>query len=196
MRIIISKQFDSLHKAHISYAISSLGYNRTWPPTLRFGCHKYSSLQLKDIQTDASIRIIKGTRYLLQKKDSAKAVYILIAWYQHASGITFPILERTPWTISYVNSAWMKDFNMLLRKHSIKVKLQKKNIPTKQRHNDRCIMHDILSMTSSISIQTVINSCRMHLQVTFLSELTNTADNRLSPSVFGENKCYRKRSNM
>ena len=153
MRIIISKQFDSLHKAHISYAISSLGYNRIWPPTLCVGCHKYSSLQLKDIQTDASIGRIKGTRSLLQKKDSAKAVHILIAWYQHASRITFPILERTPWTISYVNSVWMKDFNMFLRKHSIKLKLQKKNIPTKQRHNDRCIMHDILSMTSSLSIQ-------------------------------------------
>ena len=196
MRIIISKQFDSLHKAHISYAISSLGYNRIWPPTLCVGCHKYSSLQLKDIQTDASIGRIKGTRSLLQKKDSAKAVHILIAWYQHASRITLPILERTPWTISYVNSAWMNDFNMRLRKHSIKLKLQKKNIPTKQRHNDRCIMHDILSMTSSILIQTVINACRMHLQVTFLSELTNTAGNRLSLSVFGENKCYRKRSNM
>ena len=36
----------------------------------------------------------------------------------------------------------------------------------------------------------------MHLQVTFLSELTNTACNRLSPSTFGENKRYRKRSNL
>ena len=90
------KQYDTLHKAHISNAISSMGYNRTWPSALRYGCHKYSSLQLKDIQTDASIGRIKGTRSLLQKKDSAKAVHILIAWYQHPSGITFPILERTP----------------------------------------------------------------------------------------------------
>ena len=147
------KQYDTLHKAHISNAISSMGYNRTWPSALRYGCHKYSSLQLKDMQTEATIRKINGIRSLLQKKESSKDVHILIAWYQHASGITFPILERTPWTIAYVNSTWMKDFIRLLRKHSIELKLQKKNIPTKQRHNDRCIMHDILSMTSSISIQ-------------------------------------------
>ena len=157
------KQYDSLHKAHISNAISSMGYNRTWPSALRFGCHKYSSLQLKDMQTEATIRKINGIRSLLQKKDSSKAVHILIAWYQHASGITFPILERTPWTISYVNSTWMKDFIRLLRKHSIELKLQKKNIPTKQRHNDRCIMHDILSMTSSISIQKKL----MHAEFTY-----------------------------
>ena len=36
----------------------------------------------------------------------------------------------------------------------------------------------------------------MHLQVTFLSELTNNTGNRLSPSAFGENKRYRKRSNL
>ena len=43
------KQYDSLHKVHIPNAIYFLGYNRTWSSTLRFGCHKYSSLQLKDM---------------------------------------------------------------------------------------------------------------------------------------------------
>ena len=73
------KQYDSLHKAHISNAISSLGYNRTWPSALRFRCHKYSNLQLKDMQTEATIRKINSIRSLLQKKDSSKAVHILIA---------------------------------------------------------------------------------------------------------------------
>ena len=67
------KQYDSLHKAHISNAISSMGYNRTWPSALRYGCHKYSSLQLKDMQTEATIKKINGIRSLLQKKDSSKA---------------------------------------------------------------------------------------------------------------------------
>ena len=38
------KKYNSLHTAHISNAISSLGYNRTWSSALRFGCHKYLSL--------------------------------------------------------------------------------------------------------------------------------------------------------
>jgi len=87
------KQYDSLHTSHISTTISSLGYNRTWPSAFNFGCHKYSSLQLKDIQTEATIGKINGIRSLLQKNKSAKAVHILIAWYKHASGITYPILE-------------------------------------------------------------------------------------------------------
>ena len=97
------KQYNSFHKTHIINAISSLSYIKSWPSALRFECHKYSSLQLKDMKTKATIRKINGIRSLHQKKNSSKAVLILIAWYQHASGITFPILERTPWTISYVN---------------------------------------------------------------------------------------------
>ena len=89
----------------------------------------------------------------------------------------------------------MKYFIRLLHKHSIELNLQK-NIPTKQRNNDRCVVHDILSMTSLISLLTGMNTCRMHIQVTFMSELTNNTSNILSPSAFGENKCYRKRSNL
>ena len=56
---------------------------------------------------DAIIRKIKIIQFLLEKKESAKKINILIAWYQHASDITYPILENTTWTISYVISIWM-----------------------------------------------------------------------------------------
>ena len=105
-----------------------------------------------------------------------------------------PNIERTPWTIFYVNIKSMKYFIRILRKNSIELKLQKKNVLKK--HNDRCIIHDILFMTSSTTIITEINALIMHLQVIFLSELTNDVDNRLSPSAFGENRCYRNRSNI
>ena len=65
-----------------------------------------------------------------------------------------------------------------------------------QRHNDRCIMHDMLSMTSSTAILEEMNAFRMFLQVIFLSDLTNNAGTRLSLSVFGENKRYMKRDNL
>ena len=54
------KQYNHLHKKYISTEITFMGYNRTCPSALRFGCHKYSSIQLKDIQTEEKIRKIKG----------------------------------------------------------------------------------------------------------------------------------------
>ena len=81
---LFHKEYDSLYKAHIPNTISSLGYNRTWPSALRFGWHKYSCLQLTNMQREVTIRK-NGIISLLQKKETAKAVHILIAWYQHAS---------------------------------------------------------------------------------------------------------------
>ena len=148
------------------------------------------------MQTEEIIRKIKGMQSLLMKKQSAKYVHILIVWYRRASGITYPIVEETPWPITYVNSTWMNEFIRFLRKCSIQLKLQKKNIQKKQRHNNRFTMHDMLSMTSSTTMLEGMNTCRMYLQVTFLSDLTNNAGTRISLSTFDENKWYRKRSNI
>ena len=118
---------------------------------------------------------------MLQKYGSAKTIHILITWYQHASGVTHPILEYIPWPISYVNSTWVKEFIRLLRKYSIQLKIQKKKIPKNQRHNDICIMYEILSINSSITMLKRMNACKILLQVIFLSNMTNNVGTRLPP---------------
>lgn len=173
-----------------------MGYNRTWPSALRFGYRKHSSLQLKDTQTEVTVRKIKGMKSLLQKKESTKAIHILIAQYQHASSITYPILGRTPWPISYVISTWMKEFIRLLRKYSILLKLKnntilKKETTQRQMHHVWHTVNDLLNHNTKR-----LKACRLRLQVTFLSDLSTNTDTRLSPSAFGDNKRYRKRWNF
>ena len=56
---LFPKQYKVLHRDHILAAISSTGYNRTWTSTLSLAFHKYSDLQLKNIQIEAIVRKIK-----------------------------------------------------------------------------------------------------------------------------------------
>ena len=73
----------------------------------------------------------------------------------------------------YVNSKWTNDLIRMLAKYQVKIKLPDTNIQKLQRFNDKFIMDDILSSISSTKIRRQLNACRLFLQITFISELTN-----------------------
>ena len=45
-----------------------MGYNRTCPTELRYGCHDYDDLQIKHTEVKSLIRKIKEIHNLLAKK--------------------------------------------------------------------------------------------------------------------------------
>ena len=51
-----STKYQQLKKAYTNPAISSIGYNRTWPLAMRYGNHNYGGLELKDPSTEAVIK--------------------------------------------------------------------------------------------------------------------------------------------
>ena len=73
----------------------------------------------------------------------------------------------------YVNSKWTNDLIRVLSKYNVKIKLPDTNIKKLQRFNDKFIMDDLLSSISSTKIRKQLNACRLFLQITFISELTD-----------------------
>ena len=71
-----------------------MGFNKTWPIALRFGCHPYGGLQLKHIEVEALIQKLRSVNDLLHKDDTSKAVKLLFHWYQTAVGISHQVLEN------------------------------------------------------------------------------------------------------
>ena len=72
------------------------------------------------------------------KPDSSNLITTKLAWYQHISGIYFPILEKKhSHNMNYINSCWLNGFLRLLKKHGVEVKLRNKNIQPIQRE----VMH-------------------------------------------------------
>ena len=58
----------------------------------------------KELLNNSSNKKIHGLQNLLYKKESANAVHLVIAWVQHVSGLTTPILEPPHTASKYVNS--------------------------------------------------------------------------------------------
>ena len=52
-----TQQYIDINKAHIPSALSIMEFNRTWPLSLRYGCHFFGDLQLKHPQVEALKKI-------------------------------------------------------------------------------------------------------------------------------------------
>ena len=155
------EQYINLNKAHIPQVLFSMGFNRTCPRVLRFRCHPYGGLQLKHIEVETLIRKLLSLHNLLHKKDTSKAVKLLLHWYQHASGISHPVLETPIHSTVYGNSIWANDLIRMLSKYQVQINLPEKNIQKLQRFNDTFIVDNILLYISSINIRKQLNACRL-----------------------------------
>ena len=100
-----TKQYNSIQQQYITSAISSMGYNKTWLVSLRYGDDKYCGLQLKHLEIEALIRKISHLRILLFKPHFSKLVLAMLAWYQYVAGISFPVLEQHIFNMNYINTA-------------------------------------------------------------------------------------------
>jgi len=105
-----------------------MGFNKTWPRALRFGCHPYGGLQLKHIEVEALIRKLRSIHDLLHKYDTSKAVKLLFHWYQYASRISHPVLENPSHSTDYVNSIGTNDLICMLSKYQVQIELPETNI--------------------------------------------------------------------
>ena len=59
------------------------------------------------------------------QKESANTVHLVIVWFQHASGLTTPILEPPHAASKYINSIWLSSFINLLSSHQVQIILKK-----------------------------------------------------------------------
>ena len=109
-----TNQYKYIQQQYITSAISYMGYN-TCPVSLKHGDHKYCGLQLKHLEIEALIRKISHLRLLLFKTHTSQLVLAILAWYQHVSVISFPVLEQYPFNLDYINSLWSNDFVRLIK---------------------------------------------------------------------------------
>ena len=117
---LITKQYISIQNIYISPTLSSIGYNHTWLISLRFIDHKYCRLQIRHLEPEKLIRKLQQNQLLLMKPDTSNIITTILAWCQHVSGISFPILEKHPNNIMPT-----KTFSRLQGLHTIDASLDK-----------------------------------------------------------------------
>ena len=121
---LTSKQYTSIQNLYISQVLSAMGCNHTWPVNLCYGDHEYFGIQLCHLESETLIRKIQQLQLLLMKPDTSNLILdTMLAWYQHVSELTPPILERHSHSVNYINSFWINDLVRLLKQYDIEIKI-------------------------------------------------------------------------
>ena len=105
-----------------------MGYNNTYPITLRYNDHKYCRLQLQNLEPEILIKKKQKIQLLLMKSDTSKLINLMLTWYQYVAGS--PHLRKNSRNIFYINSFWHNDLVRLLHKHGVDINWEKKSFQT------------------------------------------------------------------
>ena len=76
-----------------------------------------------------------------------------------------------------------KRYGSTVKKYKVELKLRDIFITKHQRHNDRHILDDIITHTSSILSRKKLLACRLYLQTSLLSDISDIKGTSLIPNV-------------
>jgi hypothetical protein len=156
--------------------------NRSLPRALAFAPPKLLGLGLRHhycVQgTNHCKQIIQHIR---QNDEKGKMYRIIFDYAQLLSGVAFPILQDPQLTLPHIFDPLITTIRQFLAEIRLNIVIPPLYIPQPLRTDDRNIMSEIMKIEKSpIAIQRV-NQCRLFLQVTWLSEMTDPQGTTIIP---------------
>ena len=113
-----------------------------------------------------------------------KLALITLAWAQLLAGTQQPVLSKVTPTLPHLAPMkWIPLIRNFL--HTVSGRIEVKNLPiiSLQRKHDRFLMDITLNLYSKPSDLQHLNACRLHLQVTLLSDITTADGKFIRPEV-------------
>ena len=133
---------------------------------------------IKNLYVEQSIEQIKAfTQHTRMESPLGKTMQINLDWVQLISGTQRPVFDD-PRKLHHIEGEWFKSIQDFLRSINGQIKQTSGWRPQLERVNDHCLM-DVLS-TPSKTDMIRINRCRIFLQATTLSDITNADGTRIT----------------
>ena len=112
-------------------------------------------------------------------------IRIGVHWAQYTSGIGVPILEAPAIKLPHLESKWLQGLQFYLTDVNGLIRLDNPGVPSLQRQNDQYLMDMVLADPKWKPIEIKrINWCRLYLNVTTLSDITNAQGHQLDPGIY------------
>ena len=110
---------------------------------------------------------------------------VVISRFQQASGISKPVFEHPSLPLPYVSGVICQAIQKYLVDIEAIVRIRPNFVPPKLRKNDIAIMDILLDNEHPFEITQMqqINSCRLYLGVTYLSEICNVSGTHLVDGI-------------
>ena len=143
------------------------------------------------------IQKIDTIHRFINNTDFKHLITSMIDSFQLASGISVPVLENKQWKIKYINSTWTTSLIQALQQYNIQLKTQPTLQLTNQRTNDSNIMENELNDDDELTTELKqFNTCRIFLQVNYLSEITTIEGKSLDIFIINTTTTNRSASNL
>jgi hypothetical protein len=123
-------------------------------------------------------------------------IRIALYWAHFCARVSFPILESTNVPLPHVEAKWPMSLQQYLNDTQGSFQIQYPGVPNKMRDHDEYIM-DIAMNMSKLKPGHLrrINYCRMYLNVTTISDITNATGDIIDAAAFEGRREYTQAKN-
>ena len=174
------KQCETIQTPIYQSILPKMGYNRHIPLAVRYGPAKYGGMGLIHTYTEQAL---KHTQYLLgtirQTTELADSMIISLSNIQLLAGIEVLFLNKPKKQMPYIQG---NTRSMYLwqgcNQYDISLHIEQVWKPVLQREGDSTIMDMLLNRGLSNKGISIMNRCRVYLQVIFISDIV-TADGQI-----------------
>jgi hypothetical protein len=111
----------------------------------------------------------------LHQTELGKQIRIDIAWIQQEAGTSAGILDDTQTDLDYIKDGWVMGIHRFLQTVDGAIKLMGNALPQTYHQDDVHLMDLFRVHGVPTSDLRILNRCRLYLQVTQLSDITNLA---------------------
>lgn len=176
------EELSTIQSRIIPTIVKRLGLSSKIPTAIRFGPTTMGGLGLMDLRTESGVEMIKYFRHEIYGNTQVGQLLLLqVQASQLEAGITNPLLKEPTLLIPYLTSNWVLSMRQFMSNHNIRISLTQALDVSLAGLHDKCIMSLEHLKRYSTGQQIDINLVRIYLQVTTLSDMSDSADpNRIA----------------
>lgn len=183
---IPQSKLDQIQRPTTNAVLSRLGYNPHMPRAVVFAAKTKGGIGLLNLSTEQGVSQVQLLMSHVRSKSYLhNTILILLETYQLVAGIpTSPLLDTSP--RHYVDSKWLSSIRQFLHTTDATINIPNITNLIRNRTNDVPIMDNPTKNFSTSDLE-CINACRLFLQVTFLSEISNAEGTAILPEAIKGN---------
>ena len=170
---LTEKDLNGIQQPIVNHILPLLGYNRHFPRIAVYGTRKYGGMQLKHLYTEQGIaHVTQFVKYFRSNNSIGKLLHVSLRWIRLISGLSRCPLRIPQPHYHHIQDRWFSTLILFLYQCNASIETtDDTNILC--RHDDSCLIDDILLLAPTKLSLILFNQCRLYLHVTTLSDITN-----------------------
>ena len=162
------------------------GFVSTFPRKVAFGPNKYGGNDMRPLDIEQLVQQTQTIlKHLRSQGENNDMLRITLSWAQTATGMSFPLLAEPTNSVPHLECEWLQSIRAGLGGINGHIAMVQSYTLTQRRVNDKHIMDEVCASNHYTTNQVRrINACRVYLQVTLLSDITQPNGKLIIPKYY------------